>query len=181
MSYGDMMLCRIAELTDDARDDLAALSQAVYPPEASANWLGRYLEWTAPEAGVFIRDAAGKLVCYVGMVIRSARHEGRPVQIGGIGGVKTYPAARRQGLAAQAISRAMEFFREQTAIDFGLLVCEPHLVDYYSRLGWEKFAGRLLITQHGKPAEFTFNRVMVRGVRRAIPTAGTIDLLGPPW
>lgn len=62
MSDGNMVLCRIAELTDDARDDLAALSKTVYPP-----------------------------------------------------------------------------------------------------------------------AEFTFNRVMVRGVRRAIPTAGTIDLLGPPW
>lgn len=177
----DIALCRIAELTDDARGDLAALSRAVYPPEVSAAWLGRHLEWAAPESGVFIRASKGKGVCFVGMVIRSALHDGLPVRIGGISGVKTHPAARRQGFAAQAVRRAVEFFREQADIAFGLLVCEPSLIGYYGRLGWEEFRGRLLVTQHGTPTEFTFNRVMVCGVRGVAPTAGAIDLLGPPW
>jgi predicted acetyltransferase len=121
------------------------------------------------------------LVSYAGLVVRSALFDGRPVRIGGIGGVKTHPAARRQGCAARAVRRAVAYFRERADITFGLLVCEPHLIDYYGRLGWQVFGGRLLVTQHGAPVEFTLNRVMVCGVQEAGPSAGTIDLAGPPW
>jgi hypothetical protein len=107
--------------------------------------------------------------------------DGRPVRVGGVGGVKTHPAARRQGFARRALGRAVEFFREQPEVAFGLLVCEPHLLGYYGRLSWQEFSGRLLVTQRGEPAEFTFNRVMVCAVREAAPAAGTIDLQGPPW
>jgi len=58
---------------------------------------------------------------------------------------------------------------------------DQRLLDYYNGLGWQEFAGRLLVRQHGAPAEFTFNRVMTCGVRSAAPQTGTIDLLGPPW
>jgi len=62
-----------------------------------------------------------------------------------------------------------------------LLVCGAHLLDYYRALGWRDFAGRLWVRQHGATVEFTFNRVMTRGVRADAPQTGTIDLLGPPW
>jgi hypothetical protein len=175
-----MMLRRSTDWTAAERAELAALSRAVYPPEEAA-WPGRHLEWSAAEWGVFARTADGALVSYVGIVVRSALHDGRPVRVGGIGGVKTHPAARRQGFAGRAVRLAVAFFHEQPDVAFGLLVCEPHLLGYYGRLGWQEFAGRLLVTQRGEPAEFTFNRVMVGGVREAAPTAGTIDLLGPPW
>jgi hypothetical protein len=177
----DMVLCRIAELTDARRADLAALSRAVYPPEVAAAWPGRHLEWSAHEWGVFVRAGDGAPVTYVGLVIRAARRDGLPVRVGGIGGVKTHPAARRRGFAGRAIGRAVEFFREQPDVAFGLLVCEPPLLGYYGRLGWQEFSGRLLVTQRGEPAEFTFNRVMTCAVRAAAPVGGTIDLLGPPW
>jgi predicted acetyltransferase len=108
-------------------------------------------------------------------------HDGRPVRIGGIGGVKTHPTARRHGYARQGLQRAGEFFHTQPDVAFALLVCRPHLIDYYSRLGWQEFNGRLLVRQHGAVAGFTFNRVMTCGVRSAGPVAGTIDLCGPPW
>jgi aminoglycoside 2'-N-acetyltransferase I len=134
-----------------------------------------------PEWGVFVRAGDGALVSFVGMVVRPALYDGRPIRVGGIGGVKTHPAARRQGFASRAIGRAVEFFREQPNVALGVLVCEPHLIDYYGRLGWQEFFGRLLVTQRGQPSEFTFNRVMVCGLRGAAPADGTIDLLGPPW
>jgi len=177
----DIELCRMAELTDVEYADLAALSRAVYPREVSADWPGRDLEWAAAESAVCIRAADGELVCFVGVVIRSAMHDGQPVRIGGIGGVKTHPSARRQGLAAQAIRRAVEFFHEQSDIAFGLLVCESDLLGYYGRLGWQEFGGRLIVTQRGVPVDFTFNRVMVCGVQSAARLTGAIDLLGPPW
>jgi hypothetical protein len=177
----DMKLCRIVDLTDAELADRAALGQVVYPPEVVAAWPGRHLEWSAHEWGVFVRAGDGTLVCYVGIVIRAALRDGLPVRVGGLGGVKTHPAVRRQGLAARAIGRAVEFFHEQRDIDFGVLVCEPHLIGYYGRLGWQEFSGRLLITQHGEPREFTLCRVMTLGVRSEGPVAGTIDLCGPPW
>ena len=60
-------------------------------------------------------------------------------------------------------------------------MCEPHLLGYYTRLGWREFAGRLLVRQRGEASEFTFNRVMTCGVCTEGPAAGTIDLCGPPW
>ena len=177
----DVVLCSIADLTEEGRADLAALSLAVYPPEVSAGWPGRHWEWSAHESAVLTRTADGELICYIGLVVRSALYGGRPVQVGGIGGVKTHPAARRQGYAAQAVRRAISFFHERGDIGFGLLVCEPHLLGYYRRLGWQEFGGRLLVTQGGVPVEFTLNRVMVCAVQEAGPCAGTIDLLGPPW
>jgi hypothetical protein len=177
----DMVLCRMAELTTGERADLAALGQAVYPPDVAAEWPGRQLEWSVAEWGVFIRAADGALVSFVGVHIRPGLCDGSPVRIGGIGGVKTHPAARRQGFAARAIGRSTEFFHEQQDIAFGLLVCEQRLIGYYSRLGWQEFTGQLMVTQRGEPSGFTFNRVMVRGVQQKAPAAGIIDLLGPPW
>ena len=95
--------------------------------------------------------------------------------------MKTHPTARRHGFAALGIRRAIEFFREQPAVEFALLVCDPQLLAYYSRLGWREFAGRLHVRQRGAVAELTFNRVMTFGLSAAGPTAGTIDLRGPPW
>ena len=180
-TFMDAMLFSIGQLNGEARADVAGLSRAVYPPEVSEAWPGRHLEWSAHESAILTRAADGQLIGYAGLVVRSGMYEGRPVRIGGIGGVKTHPTARRQGCAARAIRRAVEFFHECGDIGFGLLVCEPHLIDYYGRLGWQEFAGRLLVTQRGVPVEFTLNRIMVCGVREASPSAGTIDLQGPPW
>ena len=172
---------RVADLSDADRDALRALSVAVYPPDESTSWPGRRLEWAAAEWCVRVRNVDGALASYVGISLRDARLGGAAVRVGGIGGVKTHPASRRRGLASVGIDRAFEFFREQRDVDFALLVCGPHLLDYYRALGWREFAGRLWVRQHGATVEFTFNRVMTREVRSAAPELGTIDLQGPPW
>jgi aminoglycoside 2'-N-acetyltransferase I len=107
--------------------------------------------------------------------------DGTPVRVGRIGGVKTHPGALGRGFAALGIRHAVEFFHEQPALGFALLVCRPHLLGYYTRLSWHEFAGRLLIRQRGAVAEFTGTRVMTQGIRADGPRAGTIDLCGPPW
>jgi predicted N-acetyltransferase YhbS len=175
-----VVLDRLADLTDADREELRGLSQAVYPPREATDWPGRRIEWAAADWGVRIYDDLGVLVSYVGINLRDARLDGRPVKVGGIGGVKTHPSARRRGLAERGMQRADQFFHEQAAA-FALLVCDARLLDYYGRLGWREFTGRLMVLQHGAPAEFTFNRVMTRGVRSPAPETGTVDLLGPPW
>ena len=175
-----MDLSRVADLTSSERDELRALSLAVYPPEEWADWPGRLIEWADAEWCVRIRGEDGALASYTGIVLRDAAVDGTPVRIGGVGGIKTHPAARGRGYARLGIERAMQFFRERDAA-FALLVCEPHLIPYYASLGWTEFAGRVLVLQRGAVAEFTFNRVMTHPVRADGPVAGAIDLRGAPW
>lgn len=174
-------LCRVSELSQTDLAERQALATAVYPPAEWADWPGYQIEWSATDWCVRIWDADGALVSYLGALTRQATHDGRPIEIGGVGGVKTHPAARRHGYAALGLQRAGEFFREQPGVEFALLVCDPKLMPYYARLGWREFTGRLLVRQHGEVAEFTFGRAMVRDVQATAPTTGTIDLCGPPW
>src|SRR5262249_3546908 len=159
--------------------DVRALAAAVYPAREVANWPGRSLEWSPAEWCVRVRDEDGLLVSYVGVLLREAQLDRQPVRIGGIGGVKTHPAARRRGFAARGMERAMEFFHAQPDVTFALLVCGPHLIGHYARRGWQEFPGRLLVRQHRASVEFTFNRAMTFGIKSPAPDDGTIDLLGP--
>jgi predicted GNAT family N-acyltransferase len=168
------------ELTTAETAALGDLRVAVYPPEFMASWPGRSIEWDKPQWRAIVWDEDGHAQCHVGIFLRQGAVDGKPVKIGGIGGVMTHPDVRRKGFAAAAISQSIEFLREQQA-DFALLVCDPKLVAFYERLGWRKHGDTLMVTQHSKRVEFTFNLPMVRGVCTAGPTAGTIDLCGPPW
>ena len=174
-------LDRVADLSDIDRAAIRALSLAVYPPEVAAAWPGRHLEWARGEWCVRVWGPEGSLASYTGIILRQSSWDGRSARVGGIGGVMTHPAARGRGHAVHGIRRAIEVFREHGGVAFALLVCEPGLLGYYARLGWKEFAGRLVVRQHGEPADFTFNRVMVHDVEAAGPTSGTIDLMGPPW
>ena len=174
-----VVLSRTAELSDEDRAEIRVLSSIVYPPEEWVAWPGRNIEWADAEWCARIWEDT--LVSYTGIVLRRAIVENEPMLIGGVGGIKTHPAARGRGYARQGIEAAMQFFHEQSDLAFALLVCEPDLVAYYAMLGWREFGGRLLVTNHGAVEEFTFNRVMTHGIRSAGPAAGTIDLCGPPW
>ena len=175
-----IQLSRVSDFSASDREELRALSLAVYPPEEWADWPGRLLEWDEAEWCVRIRDDHGTLVSYTGIVSRIAAVDDRTMRIGGVGGIKTHPAVRGRGYARIGVERALKFF-QQSDVEFALLVCEPHLVPYYAALGWAEFAGRLLVLQHGAVEEFTFNRVMTHDIRSAAPATGTIDLKGPPW
>jgi aminoglycoside 2'-N-acetyltransferase I len=178
---GVVTLDRLADLSDADRESIRLLSLAVYPPEELTDWPGRHIEWSTPEWCVRVRGEDEALISFVGVYVLAAQCDGRPVSVGGIGNVKTHPSARRQGFAGLGIRRALESFREQPAVEFALLVCAPHLIEYYARLGWREFGGRLLVMQHWAASEFSFNRVMTQGVRSEGPAGGTIDLCGPPW
>lgn len=171
----------VAELTAGEQEALRTLSSAVYPPEVAAVWPGRAIEWAPHQAAVVGWDAEGAALCYVGAVLREARWNDRAVKVGGIGGVKTHPAARGRGFAATAVRRALAFFHGQGDVDFGLLVCGQELVPFYERLGWRMFLGALLVTQKQATVPFMFNLPMTTPLGLQELLGGTIDLLGPPW
>ena len=171
----------VSRWTDEQTRQLHLLTEAVYPTDQEDDWEGSRLEWSRPEMGVRVVDDAGWLVSYVGVYTRAALLDGGEVTIGGIGGVKTHPDARGMGLAALGMTKATEWLLETARADFGLLVCQDELLDYYGRMGWRVFEGTLLTDQHGEKSEFTFNRVMTRDLVLEGPTDGVIDLQGPAW
>jgi hypothetical protein len=103
-------LVNASELPRRDRDALTALSRAVYPADEWADWPGKKIEWSNPEWCVCIQSADGDLLSYAGIVLRQATCEARPVRIGGVGGIKTHPAARGRGYARLGIRTAFDFF-----------------------------------------------------------------------
>jgi predicted GNAT family N-acyltransferase len=174
-------LRQVSDLTAQEQEALRRLSLAVYPPEDSTIWPGRSIEWAAHQWCVIGWGAEGVALCYVGIILRDARWNDHAVKIGGIGGVKTHPASRERGFATTAIQQALDLFREQGDVDFGLLVCDPDLVPFYERLGWCKFPGELFVTQRQMIVPFTFNLTMTIPLRLQEFLGGKIDLMGPPW
>jgi len=172
---------QVADLTPEEQSALRTLSLAVFPPETASTLPGRAIEWAAPQWSVIGWDAGSEALCHVGVFLREARWNERAVKVGGIGGVKTHPASRRRGFATNAIQRALDFFHEQGDVDFGLLVCEPALIPFYERLGWQRFPGDLFVMQKQATVPFTFNLPMTTPIRLRHSLGGTIDLLGLPW
>lgn len=171
----------VAEQTPEEREALQALVAAVYPPGVPDSAPVEQIVWASPQWGVLVRDDRGCLVGYVGIVVREAAVDGQAVRIGGIGGVKTHPAARGRGYARAALRRAATFMADDLGAAFGLLVCREQLLPFYGGLGWRTFAGTFLVGQPGGTVPFTYNTPMVLPLRAPAPEAGTIDLCGLPW
>ncbi|MGH7392724.1 MAG: GNAT family N-acetyltransferase [Candidatus Rokuibacteriota bacterium] len=171
----------VAEVSDDERAALSALTRAVYPPEALATRPGRHVQWAPPDYRVLVWDPEGELVSHVGLVVRAGTVDGAPVQIGGVASVKTHPRAEGRGYASAGLRLAAAALNEGHEVAFSLLVCQDHLLSFYNRLRWLVFPGRLVVEQPAGPTVFTINRPMVLSGLRPAPRDGTIDLNGLPW
>jgi GNAT superfamily N-acetyltransferase len=171
----------VAMLDDDERAALKALTAAVYPPEVVAVSPGRHFQWAPPDYSVLVFTPEGELVSHVGIVVRTGTLDGVAVKLGGVGGVKTHPRAQGRGYASAGLRRAVTTLHDDHQVAFSVLVCQEHLLPFYSRLGWLPFAGRLLVEQPTGPTVFTLNRPMVLAGLRAAPQDGIIDVKGLPW
>jgi hypothetical protein len=153
--------------------------KAVWPPEVMATLAWRDLVFAHAVRRVLAWDDDGRLVCHVGLFVREIRWDGRPVNVGGIGGVATLPHRREQGFASTALKRAAECFAE-AKLDFGLLFCEAARFDYYHNRGWSRFHGTVTMEQPSGQARLTSLTPFVLDLRLA-PRSGDLDLCGLPW
>ena len=174
-------LTRLADLTVYDHAEVQALREAVYSPAAFETWPGRHVEWSSPEWCVRVRDESNALVSFIGVYRRAALCDGYQVLIGGIGNVKTHPAAPAAASPGWASTARWSSSAKSRPWISPYSSANRRSLTTIRMLGWRLFAGRLLVTQHGSPAEFTLNRVMTRSIRTNSPSSGTIDLAGPPW
>ena len=171
----------VTELCKKERDALRGLTTAVYPPEVLARSPGRSLQWAPSTWSVLVWTVEGQLIAHVGIVTREGTLDGVPVQIGGVGSVKTHPQAQGRGYASAALRCAAAALHDDHHVAFSLLVCQAHLLPFYIRLGWLPFPGRLVVEQPGGSIVLTINRPMVLPGLHPAPQQGVIDLRGLPW
>jgi GNAT superfamily N-acetyltransferase len=162
------------------RQAINQLSEAVYPPGVIPAWGLAPIEW-APQTVRAMLWEDEHLVCHVGALIRCALIDGRPVQVGGIGGVMTAPDSRRRGYAQAALAAMRAYLVDDQQVSFSLLFCGDNLRSLYGKLDWRLFADPPLVEQHGMTIEFTLNPAMVQDGIDSAPVAGRLDLRGPPW
>ena len=159
---------------------LEQLRAAVYPPEVLATLPGRFFTWASPQWSVLLWEGE-ELLSRVGLLVRDVLHDGSPKRIGGIGGVVTHPAKQGQGLASQALREASRLFDAELNVSYALLFCRPHLVQFYKRLMWKPFEGRVFVEQPEGKVEFSANGAMVLDIKEQAPLDGVMDLNGLPW
>jgi predicted N-acetyltransferase YhbS len=125
-----------------------------------------------PDALHFVRVAGDLLVSHVAVIPVSVPGRDRPVLLGGVSGVMTYPQFRREGHATELMRRAAEHI-ERSEADLGMLFCSAANVPFYGRLGWRTFErGRVLVG--GSPPNGDL--VMVIGDDAPVP-----DVLELEW
>jgi aminoglycoside 2'-N-acetyltransferase I len=169
-----------AQLLERQKNGIAGLRSAVYPPEVLATLPGTLFTWAPPQWSVLLWDG-DELVSRVGLVLREVFSNGELKSIGGIGGVMTHPERQGQGLASKAMREASSIFNEEWKVAFALLFCLPQLVDFYKRLDWNPFQGKLFVEQPQGKIEFSANGAMVLNCAERAPLNGSLDLNGLPW
>jgi predicted acetyltransferase len=122
----------------------------------------------------------GIIVSQVGIVERTGMVDGKPVKLGGVGGVATYPNLQRNGLASAAMHMAAGFMMDSLKVDFGLLVCAREKEPFYRRLGWQEVTGPLVFDQPQGKVTFHDVIMILPCVQQDWPP-GIIDLCGLPW
>ena len=167
-------------LSDLQKNSIQKLRSAVYPPEVLATLPGLAFTWASSQWSVLVWDQ-DELVAKVGLLVREIISNGEAKSIGGIGGVMTHPERQGQGLASQAMREAARLFDKELKVEYALLFCLPHLVEFYKRLKWKPFQGQVFVEQPNGKIEFSVNGAMVLDVKEQAPLNGSLDLNGLPW
>jgi GNAT superfamily N-acetyltransferase len=171
----EIVLKPITAMTEQEHADAAALRAAVdfgVPP----------YQWTPHEDRPFrvLVWEDGRLVSQVALLQREIGVGGDPVQVVGVAGVMTAPSARGRGYASAAMTRAAGYMRDETAADFGLLLCLDKRVRLYERLGWQLVRDEVVCEQPGGCITVGMN-AMSLSLRGGRWPMGQVDFKGLPW
>jgi len=164
-----------ADMTDDDRLTVGRWSVEMFADDADF----RGFSWAKPDWHVMVREGA-ELVSCLKIMGRVGSVGGQPLRMAGIGDVMTAPEQRGKGYARAAMRAAVEFVCQRLGTEFGVLMCKPALVPFYSRFGWEVVPEPLRFEQAwGKEVSPEVTMVKLCGERRW--PDGEIDLHGLPW
>lgn len=156
------------------------LLASIWPPDV-ADPIAR----AKPDFRILVESLDDGVICHAGIFRRTGYWKGRKVNIGGVGSLATYPDHRRRGYAGIALRAAIQTFRDEEVVDFGLLFCTAEHAEFFAARGWHKFEGGIQTEQNGTRVrlEDLYQGAMtpyVFDIRNG-PREGMIDLRGLPW
>jgi len=137
-------------------------------------------QWVPSNDWHVVVKLEGVTVSQVGIVERTGTVDRKPVKLGGVGGVATFPNMQKKGLASAAMHMAAGFMQNSLKVDFGLLVCAREMEPFYHKLGWQEVVGPLVFDQPQGKVTFHDVIMILPSVQQDWPP-GIIDLCGLPW
>ena len=172
-----MNIRRVRQLSSEESSQLWGWSDDIF---GTAGLNLTYRPKNGQELRFILDDDVAGPVSHIAILKQHARANGRPVLIGGIGGVLTIPAFQGRGHATRLVRHATDFLREKWKVDFALLFCIDRMRQYYERLGWQKATCEVLIDQPtGKiPSPF---HVMTMAFSPEFETIHNLDLDSASW
>ena len=178
MNLGPRSDTLLIELRNDAdllpadREIIGRWLRQEFPPETDP------YKW-APLYWRLLARVDGELVGVVEILERTVTVAGRPIRVAGIGNVITPVPWRKRGFATTLMHRALAFASDELKVPFCLLVCEPHVISFYERLGWQLVEGPLVFDQPAGKATWEHHTMVLPCAGETWPS-GVIDLCGLP-
>jgi len=83
----------------------------------------------------FVRSGGSLLVSHVSVIPIELEGRDRPLVIGGVSSVLTYPPFRGEGHASALMRRAADHI-QAAGLPIGMLFCDKETIPFYERLGW---------------------------------------------
>lgn len=77
-----------------------------------------------------------KVICHVGVMIKSCEFENQVYKVAGITGVITHPKYQKKGYALKLLHEAKLLMKAE-GVDFSIFTCHEELVSFYQNAGWE--------------------------------------------
>ncbi|WP_405104618.1 GNAT family N-acetyltransferase [Paenibacillus sp. FSL K6-1217] len=123
----------IRQLRAEEFEDSLSLSEYAFKYKVSAEDRVRARENFKPEQtwGIFEGDSIGAKLTLLPLQVYI---QGKPVAMGGIAGVATWPENRRQGYVAELLTHALQRMNEAGQT---LSFLHPFLIPFYRKFGWE--------------------------------------------
>ena len=136
------------------------------------------LHWR-PKDLHFLLQVSGEAVSHVGVLTHEVSVAGKPVLVGGVGGVVTPPAWQKRGYARRLMQHAARFL-ENEQVDAGLLFCLRRRVPFYESLGWRLVNYPVLIQQPSGEMVAPLE-VMILPIGESKWPDGEVKLNSFPW
>jgi len=166
-----------------AADDLAEEEQATIKRWMASVWGSPGSDgflWAGSQWHVIL-SVNDERVSHVGLLRREIRVADHPLTVGGVSGVTTMPAWRSNSYSSQTLGHAAELLREELALSFALLECEPDMERFYQRLGWRTLAEKAVCQLPEGEGSVPGHVAMVLELTEEEWPGGSINLLGKPW
>ena len=139
----------------------------------------KLFQWR-PKDWHFIVEDEGRVVSHVGVMETTVRVGLRDIRVGAIGGVVSVPQATGRGHAHAAMTRAVEFMRDELQVEFGMLFCLARLRAFYARQNWQLLEDIVEFDQPNGLVVSPFHSMVLPFADRQWP-AGKVEVGGLPW